>query len=345
MHSWKYKLTRLEIGEVGFFAYIVLLALLIAENRMEPVDAIVLFNYYSSLGYPAVLLIGQFLEFIKDLNLSAERVYALLNSPEFPKEHFGNIHLDRVDGEIRFERVLFSYKNKDSVTEPRLILNDMSFVIAARSTVALVGRSGCGKTTIFNLIDKLYEASGGHVMIDGINIKELDKDTIRSNIAVVSQHPYIFHLSIRDNLRLVKPDLSDEEMKEVCRMACIDEDIERMPEKYDSLLGEGGTNLSGGQRQRLAIARALLKDFRILLLDEATSALDNITQSKIQEAIRNIQADHTVIMIAHRLSTIQDTDKIIFIEDGKVLDEGSHKELLARCGSYRQLYQAEVSGR
>ena len=340
-NSWKYKLSRWEFGEVGFFAFIVILALSIAEGSMTPVNAIILFNYYSELGAPAVLLVGQLLEFIKDFNLSAERVYALISSPEFPKEEFGAVHKDSIRGEIRFEHVRFSYKNPDPVPAPRLVLNDLSFEIPAGTTAALVGRSGCGKTTTFQLINKLYSATGGKVYIDGIDIQELDQDTIRSHIAVVSQNPYIFHLSVRDNLKLVKPDLTEEEMRRVCALACIDEDIACMPDGYDTLIGEDGTNLSGGQRQRLAIARTLLKEFRILLLDEATSALDNVTQAKIQHAIRNIQKDHTVVMIAHRLSTIRDADKIIYMEGGKVLDEGTHQELIDRCPAYRELYEID----
>ena len=204
-----------------------------------------------------------------------------------------------------------------------------------------MGRSGSGKTTVLNLISMLYRPSSGTVSLDGVNMRELDRETIRSNIAVVSQNPYLFHLSIRDNLRIVKPDLTEEEMRRICKVACIDEDIMNMAEGYDTVIGEGGANLSGGQRQRLAIARCLLKDFRILLLDEATSALDNVTQSRIREALSNVRKDRTVVMVAHRLSTIIDADRIIYIEDGRVLDEGTHNELILRCKPYRELYENE----
>ena len=339
--AWKYRLTRLELGEFGYFIFIVLLGLLIAQNKMEPVLAIVLFTYYTQLGSPAVLLLGQLMEFIKDFNLSAERVYALLQSPEFPKEQFGSRHLDNVKGELRFDNVSFSYKNSNPQFTPRMILKNMDLRIPAGRTCALVGRSGSGKTTVLNLISTLYKASSGTVSLDGVNIRELDRETIRSNIAVVSQNPYIFNLSIRDNLRIVKPDLTEEEMRRVCKAACIDEDIMNMAEGYDTVIGEGGTNLSGGQKQRLAIARSLLRDSRILLLDEATSALDNVTQSRIRDALHNVRKDHTVIMVAHRLSTIIDADQIIYMEDGKVLDEGTHSELMQRCTPYKELYENE----
>ena len=220
-------------------------------------------------------------------------------------------------------------------------MKDMSFVIHPGESVALVGASGCGKSTVFNLISKLYEASEGTVRFDGEDIRELDEESIRGNLAVVSQNPYLFQLSIRENLRLVKPDMTEEEMRTACKMACIDRDIEAMPEGYDTLIDENGVNLSGGQRQRLAIARALLKDSRVLMLDEATSALDNVTQAKIQQAIANIRGDKTVITIAHRLSTVVHADRIMVIEQGRVLDQGTHRELLDRCPTYRKLYEAE----
>ena len=221
-HAWMYRLTRLELGEFGYFIYIMLLALMIAQNKMEPVRAIILFTYYTQLGSPAVLLLGQLMEFIKDFNLSAERVYALLNSSEFPKEQFGSMHLDQVKGDIRFDNVSFAYKNSNPQFPPRMILKNMDLSIPAGTTCALVGKSGSGKTTALNLISMLYKATLGVVTLDGVNIRELDQETIRSNIAVVSQNPYIFNLSIRDNLRLVKPDLTEEEMREVCRTAaCI----------------------------------------------------------------------------------------------------------------------------
>ena len=342
--SWKYKMTRWELGEVGFFAYILLLGVMVAGGAMDPVIAIVLFTYYNQMGSSVTLLVGQFMDFVTGFNLSAERVYALLYSPEFPKEHFGGVRLDRIKGEIRFKNVSFAYKNPDPKTPPQYVLRHMDLLIPADSTTALVGRSGAGKTTIFNLICKLYNVSSGSVTLDGVDIRELDRQTLRSGIAVVSQNPYIFHLSVRDNLRIVKPEMTEEEMRTVCSLACIDEDFSQMPEGYDTVIGEGGANLSGGQRQRLAIARCLLREFRVLLLDEATSALDNVTQAKIQEALRNVRRDHTVVMIAHRLSTILDADKIIYLEDGKILDEGSHSQLMQRCAPYRQLYEVENRG-
>lgn len=336
-----FRLLRMEIGSFGTYAFIALLALLISRGEIEPAEAMVLFNYRSSIGITAIQLIGTLMEFVKGLELSAERVLAIISSPEFPKDSFGERHLDNVRGEIRFEHVFFSYGRRWIKSSSGWVLKDMSFVIHPGESVALVGASGCGKSTVFNLISKLYEAGEGTVRIDGEDIRQLDDESIRGNLSVVSQTPYLFQLSIRENLRLVKPDMTEGEMREACKMACIDRDIQAMPEGYDTLIDENGVNLSGGQRQRLAIARALLKDSKVLMLDEATSALDNTTQAKIQQAITNIRGERTVITIAHRLSTVVHADRILVIEQGRVLDQGTHQELLERCATYRELYEAE----
>jgi ABC-type multidrug transport system fused ATPase/permease subunit len=222
------------------------------------------------------------------------------------------------------------------------VLSDLNFAIAPGETVALVGRSGSGKTTTFNLLTKLYTPFSGKILIDGIDIMELDRDSLRGSMSVVTQYPYIFNFSIRDNLRLAKPDVTEEEMRHAAELACIDEDIEAMPEKYDTIVGEGGVNLSGGQRQRLAIARSLLRQSKILLLDEATSALDNITQAKIKEALRRIHGRCTVLMIAHRLSTVNGADRILFLQDGQILAQGTHGELMHSCEAYKELYETET---
>ena len=339
--SWKYKLARLGVSESGRLVFTCLLAFLILRFGMAPARALVLFNYYSDLGAPAVLILGQFLEFVKSFNLSTERVCAILHNPEFSKEQFGKRHLDPVEGSIRFEHVRSRYESQDPKIPNRVVLQDISFEIPAGTTAALVGKSGCGKSTVFRLLCRLHECTQGTIYLDGADIRDLDKDTLRGNIAVVSQNPYLFHLSIRDNLRLVKPGLTEEEMREVCRIAQIGDDIEQMPQGYDTVIGEGGVNLSGGQRQRLAIARCLLRDARIILLDEATSALDNVTQMEILDALGKYRENRTLIMIAHRLSTVVNADTILFIENGRVLDQGTHRELLSRCPSYRELYETE----
>lgn len=337
--SWRSKLFRWEIGEVGSFAMITLLAWLISQSRLSMSTALVLYNYYSDLGPNAIKVIGNFLDSIADFNVSNERVHALLNSPEFPKEQFGSRELSSPRGEIVFDHVRFSYHPEDKKFPN--VLEDMCFTVHPGEMVGLVGKSGCGKSTTFNLLSRLYTPTGGRILFDGIDLKELSRDAVRANMTVVTQNPYIFRMSVRDNLKLVKPDLTDEEMRNVCRQACIDEDIQNMPGGYDAMIGEGGVNLSGGQRQRLAIARCILRDSRIILFDEATSALDNTTQAKIQEAIDHLRKNRTIIIIAHRLSTIAGADRILYMQDGGILAEGKHEELLKTCEPYQILATME----
>ncbi len=199
-----------------------------------------------------------------------------------------------------------------------------------------------GKTTIFNLLCKLYKVKSGKILIENEDINELDKNSIRGNITIINQEPYIFNLSIRDNLKLVKEDLTDAEMIEACKIACLDSFIETLPNKYDTILGENGVILSGGQKQRLAIARAFVQKTKIILFDEATSSLDNKTQAEIQQAIANLKDEYTILIIAHRLSTIINCDKIMILENGKINDSGTHEELLNRNNLYKTLYQTEI---
>ena len=252
-------------------------------------------------------------------------------------EKFGSKHLDKVEGNFEFKNVTFNYVDNEPV------LDNMSFKVKANETVAFVGKTGVGKTTIFNLLCKMYDIEKGEITIDGVNIKELDKESIRGNITIISQNPYIFNLSIRDNLRLVKENLTEEEMVEACKMACLHDFIEVLPDKYDTIVGEGGISLSGGQRQRLAIARAFVQKTEIILFDEATSALDNKTQAEIQKAIENLQKEYTILIIAHRLSTVKTCDRILFLDKGKIIDEGTHQELLKKNKEYRSLYEAEIN--
>ena len=335
--SWHAKLFRWEFGEVGSFIMIALLAYLISRGFLLPSIALVIYNYYDELGPNAVKVIGAFMDSIADFNISSERIHALLDNQEFPKEEFGSVVLDSPKGEITFDNVSFSYHPGDTPD----VLNDMCFTIRPGEMVGLVGKSGCGKSTTFNLITRLYEPTGGRVLLDGIDLQELTHDSIRENMTVVTQNPYIFRMSVRENLRVVKEDMTDEEMIEVCRRACIHEDIQTMPDGYDTLIGEGGVNLSGGQRQRLAIARCMLRNSPIILFDEATSALDNVTQARIQDAIDNMRRGKTVVIIAHRLSTIAGADRILFMQNGKILTEGTHQELMEQCEEYRFLAAME----
>ena len=312
--------------------------LLIAQGNLTIANALVVHNYMGNLA-SIVFYISEFLEKVKDFNLSSERIFSIMDSEEFPKEKFGKKQLKKIHGDFEFKNVYFGY-NKEQLT-----IKNMSFKIKANSTVAFVGKSGAGKSTVFSLLCKMYDINSGDITIDGISIKELDKDSIRGNITIISQNPYIFNMSIKENLRLVKENLTDEEMIEACKIACLDEFVNSLPEGYDTMIGEGGINLSGGERQRLAIARALVQKTEIILFDEATSALDNETQSSIKQAIDNMKNEYTILIIAHRLSTVINSDKILLVEDGTIVDEGTHEELLKNSKTYHQLYDNELKNK
>lgn len=330
-----YILLSATLSDIFSTGNIILSVFLITQNLLSIPNALVINNYLGRLT-SIIYFVSQFLEKVKDFNLSSERVFAIMDSKEFGKEKFGKKHIDKVNGDFEFKNVTFTYANGHKV------IDNMNFKIKANSTVAFVGKSGSGKTTVFNLLCKMYNIDSGKITIDGIDIKELDKDSIRGNITIISQNPYIFNLSIRDNLRLVKENITDEEMIEACKTACLEDFINSLPDGYDTIIGEGGINLSGGERQRLAIARALVQKTEIILFDEATSALDNETQANIKKAIDNMKNEYTILIIAHRLSTVIDCDRILFLDEGKIKAEGTHKELLRTCKNYRNLYEAEL---
>ena len=329
-----YLVIRWYWAAISLFVISFIIGISVLNGSLAVATGIVLFNFgnrYNSL----VQNITGFHELIKKFNLSATRIFDIFEDEKYVKETFGDKHLDKVDGNFEFKNVSFKYKENK-------VLNHLNFKVKANETVAFVGKSGAGKTTIFNLLCKMYDNYDGKITIDGVDIKELDKDSIRGNITIVSQNPYIFNMSIRDNLKLVKKDLTEEEMIEACHLAALDDFIESLPLKYDTIVGEGGITLSGGQKQRLAIARAFVQKTEIILFDEATSALDNETQAKIQQAIDNLQQEYTILIIAHRLSTVKNADRILMIEDGHIIAEGKHNELIKNCKSYKELYETEI---
>lgn len=297
-------------------------------------SALIIYSYHYQILYTADI-IENIYEILKQFNLSANRIFGVLEEKEFNKEVFGNKKLKNFNGNIEFKNVSFSYEDNIPV------LKNLSFKIDANQTVGFVGPSGAGKSTIFNLISAINKVDSGEILFDGINISELDKESIRGNLSVISQNAYIFNMSIMENLKIVKSNATNKEVKEACRLACLDDFIESLPNKYNTIVGEGGVTLSGGQRQRLAIARALLLKTEILLFDEATSALDNKTQSKIQEAISNLKGEYTILIIAHRLSTVINADKIFVIENGMVEEEGTHSYLIKNSKTYNKLYDKE----
>lgn len=312
------------------------------EGILLITECLILYNYFTIIGMPAVKLIQNIMTQIKQFSLSCERVVDLCTGSAFPKDSYGEKHADRLIGEIKFEDVSFSYRHDDPTEDDRPVLEKLNFTIPPASSTAFVGKSGCGKSTTFKLIMGSHRASSGTVLLDGTDIREYDEETIRNNITMVSQKPYFFNTTVLDNLRMVKPDATMEEIKEACRKACILEDIERNPDGFNMELGEKGTRVSGGQLQRLAIARALLKGSKIILFDEATSAIDNVTQEKIISVLDDLKKDHTILMVAHRLTTIRNAEKIFLLKDHMIAAEGTHDELMKTSEEYRSLYQKEA---
>lgn len=319
------------ISDLGF---IIIGCFLYNKTLLTIPTFVIIYNYQSKIKN---LLTGivQLSEYNKKFSVSANRVFEVIDNVKFKKEKFGNVEIKKLDGNIIFENVSFGY-------DKTKIINDMSFEIKPNERVAFVGKSGAGKTTIFSLITRLYKSNKGKILLDGNNINDLTCSTIRDNMSIITQNPYIFNFSIKENLLMAKENATMKEIREACKMACIDDYIMSLPDKYNTMVGENGVILSGGQKQRIAIARALLMKIEIILFDEATSALDNETQSKIQEAINNLKGEYTILIVAHRLSTIIDSDRIFVVEDGKIVDSGSHRELLKKSEIYKNLYNKDL---
>lgn len=330
-----YSLITGSVRDTLDFILILLSVFMIGYGKITVASVVIIYMYRGRV-FNLLTLASQMMEWFKDFNLSATRVFEVIDSDVFKKEKFGKKHIDNIKGDFEFKNVSFSYDEKSKV------LDNISFKIKHNQTVSFVGKSGAGKTTIFNLLAKMYNVDQGDILIDGISIKELDRSSIRGNISIITQNPYIFNMTIRENLSIVKDGLTEEEMVSACKLAMLDEFINSLPDGYDTLVGEGGLSLSGGQRQRLAIARALVQKTKIILFDEATSALDNETQKGIQDAINNMKDDYTILIIAHRLSTVINSDLIMMVDNGKITASGTHENLLKTNKEYKKLYDMEL---
>jgi subfamily B ATP-binding cassette protein MsbA len=266
---------------------------------------------------------------------AAQRIFDLLDEPGEERLDSGTALLNGLRDAIRLERVSFGYRN-----DP--VLSDVDLTIRAGSVVALVGASGGGKSTIADLIPRFYDVGSGRITVDGRDIREFRLDSLRANIAVVTQFTFLFNDTVRANIAYGRPDLPAQRVDEAARAANAYDFIRRLPLGYDTVVGELGVQLSGGERQRIAIARALLKDAPILILDEATSALDAESERAVQGAIERLMRGRTVLVIAHRLSTIRDADHIAVIGDGGIVEQGTHAELMAAAGAYKRLYEIQL---
>ena len=335
MVSIKYDLVSGSLQDLFDLLLILLCIYLFKQDGLSIANFVIIYMYRNRV-MNFLTIVTDVMESLKDFNLSANRVFEILDGAVYRKETFGTRHIDKIKGDFEFKDVSFSYDDKQQV------LDNISFKIKPNETVAFVGKSGVGKSTIFSLLAKMYDVDSGHIYIDDIDINELDEESIRNNLTIITQAPYIFNMSIKDNLRIVTDHLTNKEMKEACKMAKLDKFIESLPDKYDTIVGEGGLTLSGGQKQRLAIARAFVQKTKIILFDEATSALDNETQKGIQDAINNMKNKYTILIIAHRLSTVINADRILFVNYGKIVAEGTHRQLLRKSKEYKELYDLEL---
>lgn len=316
--------------------------------------------------------LGSIGDIFADLKVSLGRINELYSGDrnnDYQIETFGNVHKNKLKGNIKFENVKFSYidykqippkeveKQKKynkkhkiktpvptrEVSNTNKIFDNLNLEIKANTSVAFVGKSGCGKSTILNLISKIYTVDGGKITIDNININDFDKQTLRSQITLVNQFPYIFDMTIKENLLLANPNATQKQLQTAIKNSALDEFIATLPDGIETRVGEGGIRLSGGQKQRLAIARALLKKSAVIILDESTSSLDNLSQSIIKDSLDKIKGSVTCIIVAHRLSTIKNVDNIFYMEEGKIVDQGTFEELFKNNKSFKDMYQAEES--
>lgn len=338
------KMKKYEIGYYysNNFIYFVLQAMILATsgylvvtNKLTYALFIVIESYIWRID-ELVESLSDFGIYYNKVSVSLNRIDEIVNNRLYNDEAFGNKKLVNSKGVVKFNNVYFKYSDNEDYT-----LKGLNMTIEPHKKIAIIGRSGNGKSTIFNLLLRYFDASKGTITIDGVNIKDLTEESLRSNISIIRQTPFLFNLSIIDNFRLVKKDVTLEEVREVCKKAYIDDYIMSLPNNYETIIGEGGVNLSGGQKQRIAIARTLLINTKIILFDEATSALDNESQEYIKQTIDNLILDHTVIVVAHRLSTIVDSDIIHVINDGVLEASGTHKELMNSSDTYRMLYMID----
>lgn len=321
-----------EVLEVGVF----IICIILLYYKQITLTFFIAMTYYIYRYMWFIECLNDFTETYQKVSVSLDRVNEILENQKFNDVVFGNTNIKNMKGIIKFKDVSFSYPNEEKV------LDDFNLIIEPNKKIAIVGASGQGKSTLFNLITRLFDANAGTISIDDVNILDISEECLRKNVSIIRQEPFIFNRTILENFKIIDENIKLKDVKKYVKEAYLDEYIESLPKKYDTLLGEGGVNLSGGQKQRLAIARTLAKNSKIILFDEATSALDNNSQEFIKKSIDNLVKNHTVVIVAHRLSTIIDADVIYVIDKGKVIASGTHNQLLTSCDYYKNLYKSEM---
>lgn len=321
------------LTNVSILLLVVLGGVFVMGNTMSIGTLVAFSGYIWMLVWPMRML-GWITNIIAQANASAEKIMNIMDIEPEIKNSENPINLSKIKGDIEFKNVSFKYKDE-------YVLRDINMKIEAGSTIALMGTTGSGKSSIINLIGRYYDATDGAVFVDGHNVKDINLKDLRSKMAVVPQDTFLFSASIEENIYFGKEDSNLEEIREACKLACADEFIEELEEKYNTVIGERGIGLSGGQKQRLSIARALIRDSSILILDDATSALDMETEYRLLKNLNERHKNATTFIIAHRISAVKNADQIIYIENGRVVERGTHEELLQLKGNYYQIYREQ----
>ena len=336
-------LSMLNIGQgiiiaAGLVGVMAIAAQGVAGGTMTVGDFVLVNTYLIQLYLPLNFL-GFVYRETKQSLVDMDKMFELLHVEQTIRDESGAQDLQSGPGEVEFDRVSFAYGNG------REVLKDISFRVPAGRTVAIVGPSGAGKSTLSRLLFRFYEATSGAILVDGEDIRKVAQSSLRRAIGIVPQDTVLFNDTIGYNIRYGRPSASDEEVEKAARLAQVSGFIERLPAKYETLVGERGLKLSGGEKQRVAIARTILKSPRILVFDEATSALDSHTEREIQSSLREVSRDRTTLVIAHRLSTVVDADEILVLKDGRIAERGRHAELLAAGGEYASMWRRQAEAR